>query len=39
MTGNIWTDFYQEHGKIKKACCTLENPRGCEMEASPVGAR
>ena len=37
MTGNVWewtTDFYQEHGKIKKACCTLDNPRGCEMEAS-----
>lgn len=37
MTGNVWewtTDFYQEHGKIKKACCTLENPRGCEMGAS-----
>ncbi len=37
MIGNVWewtTDFYQDHGKIKKACCTLENPRGCDLEAS-----
>ncbi|HEY7903176.1 MAG TPA: formylglycine-generating enzyme family protein [Casimicrobiaceae bacterium] len=37
MCGNTWewtSDFYQDHGKIKKACCTLENPRGCDLEAS-----
>jgi len=32
MTGNVWewtTDWYQDHGKIGKACCTIDNPRGC----------
>ncbi|MDX2091479.1 MAG: formylglycine-generating enzyme family protein [Kofleriaceae bacterium] len=37
MAGNVWewtTDFYQEHGKISKACCGLENPRGGTVEGS-----
>ena len=37
MCGNTWewtSDFFQDHGKIKKECCTLDNPRGCDLEAS-----
>jgi sulfatase modifying factor 1 len=40
MTGNVWewtTDWYQDHGKInkiKKACCTIDNPRGGTPEDS-----
>jgi sulfatase modifying factor 1 len=37
MTGNTWewtTDWYQTHGEIKHACCTIDNPRGGEAETS-----
>lgn len=38
MIGNVWewtTDWFQEHGQIRKPpCCTLENPRGGDREAS-----
>jgi formylglycine-generating enzyme required for sulfatase activity len=37
MTGNTWewtTDWYQDHGKIRKACCTINNPRGGDPDGS-----
>ena len=37
MAGNVWewtTDYFQDHQKIVKSCCTLDNPRGAKRDDS-----
>ena len=37
MIGNAWewtTDWYQQHDRIQRSCCTLDNPRGGDRNGS-----